>query len=152
MLSAYSDSDSTWSWLIAFFTFFLTPFPPPPPTCRNSVFELFIPVKSGWFWPTGSEVAMGVGWVDRKSCVAWLCRSHIFRKPGQIMPGFILFALKTGELNCQNSISKPEAIFILKRWDGMLAKKWKNKIYNTNEIALCMTIAGEIPVEIFIAT
>lgn len=39
---------------------------PQPQACRNSVFELFIPVKSGWHWPPRSEVAVGVGLVDKK--------------------------------------------------------------------------------------
>lgn len=43
-------------------------------------------------WPKGSEVLMGVGWVDRKSCGAWLCRSLILRTPGQksCLPSFPL--------------------------------------------------------------
>lgn len=80
-------------WFILLFLdaplFFL---PLPPKSCRNWVFELFIPVRTGWHWPKGSEVVMGVGWVDWKSCVTWLCRYLILRKPGQksCLPSFPL--------------------------------------------------------------
>lgn len=66
------------------------------------------------------------------------------------MPAFIPSALKIIEWTCQKSNSKLEAIFILGKWDGILAKKWKNKIYNTNGTALCMNRTGEVQIKILI--
>lgn len=48
-------------------------------------------------------------------------------------------------------LPKVEAIFMLGKWDGILAIRWKNKIYNTDGTAFCMNRTGEAQSKILIA-
>lgn len=48
-------------------------------------------------------------------------------------------------------LPKVETIFMLGKWDGILAIRWKNKIYNADGTAFCMNRTGEAQSKILIA-